>query len=256
MFSGGLESVREVDIFSCYGQRCSYAMGGFLQDSHRSRFLIDGDYGNALFYHARFFFCNAVEGISEQILVVYADTRNSDERRFDDVCTVESSSEAGFDYGDINFFVGKVYEGKGGKDFKKCWGLFLTCHFFDDGLDSVNQAEHILFGNHFGVYCNPFVQAGDMWRGVQAHIVAVCLDHFCKHCCGRAFSLCAGDVYSLGFLVWISNVFKQLDHSVQVECGGVIAQGLLPLIVGFSEKILHCLGVGSKNRLSLDFSDR
>lgn len=63
-------------------------------------------------------------------------------------------------------------------------------------------------------------------------------------------------MYCLRFFVGISDFFEELDHSVQVERGDVIAQCLLPLVVGFSEKVLHCLCVRSKNRLSLDFSDR
>src|SRR6185437_9540403 len=62
---------------------------------------------------------NFSNGISQEFLVIERNVRDHAHARFNHVGRVEASSHADFEDGDVHFFAGKIFEGHGGKHFKK-----------------------------------------------------------------------------------------------------------------------------------------
>ena len=110
--------------------------------------------------------------------MVQAYARYDGQFGFYDIGAVESSPEADFDYGYVNFSVGEPFESQTGGDFEKGKMLYFVRAGFQKVLD-------IVFADHFPAFraddFDSFAEVQQVGRGVKPDAQPACGKAGCEH---------------------------------------------------------------------------
>src|SRR5207237_4845774 len=93
------------------------------------------------------------------------------------ICGIESSAHAGFENDNLTLPLLKMFQRKGGYDFKK-GRMWIP---IPDAFANVSErARDIIFGDHFAVYPNPFAKGDEVWGRKQTGAITAgatdCID--------------------------------------------------------------------------------
>ena len=77
------------------------------------------NYRYSRFNNSRFFYCNFLKCVSQNIHVVKSNIGNDRNFRNYNICTVKPATQAGFNYGNVNFLFSKVFKRHYKSEFKK-----------------------------------------------------------------------------------------------------------------------------------------
>src|SRR5262249_51669994 len=129
----------------------------------------------------------------------------------DDVGTVETTTEARLDDGDVYLLVRKVLKRSGSKDIEIARG---GLHSPDHGLHGLDQPGKLSMRDHLAVDLNPLADVDQVRAGVEPDLVPAGLQHRRDHRAGAALALGSGDMDRAELFMRVAQLFEQGAHSL------------------------------------------
>ena len=145
-----------------------------------------------------------------------ADIGDDRNQRLNDICSVEATSQARFDNGNLDIALRKVVESHCGGHLEE--GELQTLHLC---LVAVHKIDNLLLGNHLAIHSDALTEVGQVGRGEQARMIARLLQHRRQHIRHRALAVGAGNMNYKVVALWVANRTAKLRNTLQARFVGI-----------------------------------